>query len=443
MDAQRHSGQLSLREKAVCVFAGCCILAMPFAGKISIAHLPVSLSDLGLLLAFLLLLPSWRRVGFVNAAWYSLVPLIPFLGCVALSACCAEKAFPALKELVQIGFYCVAGGITFSHLAKLGLWKRLLPVFLSGGVALGSLAALLPFFSLPFDPSRVFGPPAMGLACLAELVFLLRALKPGKGLPQPARPLPKSLSCKERDLWAPPSLVGKGVGGLGPKNLTQIPFEESSPLLDPSGENSLHAGVENSFSNGPANGIEIPAPDDFVPPTIRDTSGTWRSARRALTCFGFLILAALLVRVHVPEPVDTSDGTPKKSPTLIPQRYLEGYAALSVLADYPLFGLGPGEYQDRIGAYYQGMPKENTLALGTRIGYAVLLASGGIFCLASFLYWTWILWDRSSESKRRSGFRGFLLVFWTIGFLTPLLVGPVLLPLLVFQGCLYGEDSHE
>jgi len=45
-----------------------------------------------------------------------------------------------------------------------------------------------------------------------------------EALTQTVRPLPESLSCKERDLWTPPSLVGKGVGGLGSEKEVCLPW---------------------------------------------------------------------------------------------------------------------------------------------------------------------------------------------------------------------------
>ena len=138
-------------------------------------------------------------------------------------------------------------------------------------------------------------------------------------------------------------------------------------------------------------------------------------------------------------------ATPKQNTegASIPQRYLEAYAALCVVADRPLFGVGLGAYQEHIGRYYQGMPKENTIVPGTQIGYAVLLASGGILCLASFLYWTVAIWRKAKHSREQTMIRLFLLVLWSAGFLTPLFVGHFLLPLVVAHAYTFSAGGNR
>ena len=127
----------------------------------------------------------------------------------------------------------------------------------------------------------------------------------------------------------------------------------------------------------------------------------------------------------------------------VPQRFLEAYAALSVLSSHPLTGLGLGSYQVHIGAYFQGMPKENSIAPGTQIGYCILIASTGVCGLAAFLYWLWQLllraWQCSSRPFAMLAAPAFLVF---VGVLTPILVSQILTPLALVHGLLWiGKDE--
>lgn len=128
----------------------------------------------------------------------------------------------------------------------------------------------------------------------------------------------------------------------------------------------------------------------------------------------------------------------------VPQRFLEGYAALSVLSSHPLTGLGLGSYQVHIGAYFQGMPKENSIAPGTQIGYCILIASTGVCGLAAFLYWLWQLllraWRCSSRPLAMLSTPAFLLF---AGLVTPLLVSQILVPLALVHGLLWNGKDEE
>lgn len=84
------------------------------------------------------------------------------------------------------------------------------------------------------------------------------------------------------------------------------------------------------------------------------------------------------------------DKPPQAVPQLrspIQQLWLEAYAAVTVLGQRPLLGLGPGNYQSHIGEYYKAMPKDNTLAPGTQVGYAVVIASTGLLGLSALIFW--------------------------------------------------------
>jgi O-antigen ligase len=154
-------------------------------------------------------------------------------------------------------------------------------------------------------------------------------------------------------------------------------------------------------------------------------------------------LCAVILTTHLCFTGRAATSQQNTEGAVFPQRRLEAYAALCVVADRPLFGVGLGAYQEHIGLYYQGMPKENTIVPGTQIGYAVLLASGGLLCLASFLYWTVAIWKMAKQSPGQTMIRLFLLVLWSIGFLTPLFVGQILLALVVMHAytCSAGGES--
>lgn len=121
--------------------------------------------------------------------------------------------------------------------------------------------------------------------------------------------------------------------------------------------------------------------------------------------------------------------------TAIPQRYLEGYAALSVLAEQPVTGVGLGNYQRHIGKYYQGMPKANTIAPGTQMGYAVLLASTGIPGLGAYIYWLAQMWCGNKGNRRLGPYRRLPLAGLILcGILTPINVGYILIMLVLLHG---------
>ncbi len=124
----------------------------------------------------------------------------------------------------------------------------------------------------------------------------------------------------------------------------------------------------------------------------------------------------------------------------VPQRYIEAYAALGVLADRPLWGVGPGNYQAAIGPYYQGLPKANTMEHGSQVGAAVLLATLGISGFATAAWWFMGLWGAAGAWRMR----GALTMVLVAACLSPMLIAPVFLPLALLHAVMAGqrEDAY-
>jgi len=70
------------------------------------------------------------------------------------------------------------------------------------------------------------------------------------------------------------------------------------------------------------------------------------------------------------------------------QRFIEWRAALNILADSPVFGVGLGRYQQEIGRYYTRLPKLNSMEPDAQNGYCVTLFTMGLTGLCCF---TWLL----------------------------------------------------
>ena len=64
------------------------------------------------------------------------------------------------------------------------------------------------------------------------------------------------------------------------------------------------------------------------------------------------------------------------------QRYVEWIAAGSLLSSNPVFGVGPGNYQSKIGEYYLSLPKLSTSEPDTQNGWLVLGSTVGIVGMA-------------------------------------------------------------
>lgn len=154
---------------------------------------------------------------------------------------------------------------------------------------------------------------------------------------------------------------------------------------------------------------------------------------------GLAVVVGLGLLAWAPAEATDAPDTEGRLESAVPQRYLEAYAALSVLSDRPLFGTGLGTYQLHIGEYYQGMPKDNTIAPGSRIGYGVLLASMGLLGLSGYLYWLGRLWQhaRSSHYSARH-LHLTLLALLLCGYFTAPFVSQLLVPMGAIHGLAVG-----
>ncbi len=162
---------------------------------------------------------------------------------------------------------------------------------------------------------------------------------------------------------------------------------------------------------------------------------------KALIALVALLGLTLIVWPSLTSFFNHSGDTPDEP---IAQRYLEGYAALDVVSEYPLLGVGLGNYQERIGEFYQGMPKDNTIILGTRMGYCVLVASTGVLGLCGFLFWLVSLFQATGRCKPPPRSLQLLLVTALVwAFFTPVLVGQFLLPLAVAHDLIWKESTSE
>lgn len=153
-----------------------------------------------------------------------------------------------------------------------------------------------------------------------------------------------------------------------------------------------------------------------------------RAATRRAIAGGCAALAILIAWYGLAEPGGSVEMH------RVSERHREAYAAVSVLSEHPLFGVGLGNYQQHIGGYYQGMPKDNTLRPGTHVGHAVMLASTGLLGLAAYLGWLAWLWT-TARGPYRKGAVGALLA---AGFVTPMLTGPALLLTALTHGVIAG-----
>ena len=68
------------------------------------------------------------------------------------------------------------------------------------------------------------------------------------------------------------------------------------------------------------------------------------------------------------------------------QRFIEWFAAMSVLDDKPLLGVGIGNYYSKIGFYYYSLPKINTIEPETQNGYLVTLSTMGLFGFGALIW---------------------------------------------------------
>jgi hypothetical protein len=148
-----------------------------------------------------------------------------------------------------------------------------------------------------------------------------------------------------------------------------------------------------------------------------------------------MALTALLVIVLPgPQPNPTAER--------VPQRYLEAHAAIGAATEHPLLGVGLADYQERIGEFYGGMPKDNTMAPGSQIGWGVLPASMGLLGLGAFLFWMGAIGKRLRVRSNMAAAAALLAVL-AGGALTTFLVARMLLPLALIHGFAMAETRND
>lgn len=105
-------------------------------------------------------------------------------------------------------------------------------------------------------------------------------------------------------------------------------------------------------------------------------------SRLALGRAGLKVDAAILPiraeKAGQPEPFKTD-------PNILKQRYAEWAAAAAMLGASPAVGVGPGNYQGRIGEFYSPMAKLNTAEPDTQNGWLVLGSSVGLPAMLALL----------------------------------------------------------
>ena len=162
--------------------------------------------------------------------------------------------------------------------------------------------------------------------------------------------------------------------------------------------------------------------------------------RRVFTLLSVSLVAALIF-------FNSSEkaGGPAPVPQLrseIGQRWLEAYAAMTVTSRFPLLGLGPGNYQQHIGEYYGALPKANTMAADSQVGYGVVAASLGLLGLAGLFYWFATLARWMAESRPPAfALAAPLLIALAAGVFTPLFVSPMLAALALLHGVAWGRRT--
>jgi hypothetical protein len=85
----------------------------------------------------------------------------------------------------------------------------------------------------------------------------------------------------------------------------------------------------------------------------------------------------------------------------IQQRYLEMQAALNIIAENTLLGVGLGNYQENIGKSYGELPKVNTSEPNQFNGYLIIGVTMGILGLAAF-FWIFISSLKTNYLKFRN-----------------------------------------
>lgn len=320
-------------ERVAMMLAVLAIALSPIGGKI--APLPLSLSELALLGATVLLFPAAMEDLKSGSIFKTHAYVIPFLMVMFISAIGATDYKEAIKEIIQLLLYCGAGIWVFIKLTKHKDWIQDIRLACTTALVLGVIGTLFIALLYPEQFAMRFGFSTPVILCTIAL-----------------------------------GTIGYSIS------------KDSSAL-----------------------------------------------SRTPLFLMILILAVSWIYSVSQTTPL-ANEGTP--------ERYNEAYAALSVLNDYPIFGVGPGNYQLRIGEYYQGMPKYNTIEPGTRIGYTVISVTLGVAGLASFLYWCLGMWRMAQKPLRLP-----LALLMCFGFLTPLLVSQLLMPLCLLHSLIITTKENE
>lgn len=142
----------------------------------------------------------------------------------------------------------------------------------------------------------------------------------------------------------------------------------------------------------------------------------------------------------VNEP-DFQDGDAYKelgSTKLVKNEYLEMLASINLISENALLGVGAGNFQDNIGAYYNELPKINTTEPGLNNGYLIIASTVGILGLSSLL-WIFFAMLRNSLDQINStatvkhyqiGLYGTILACMVENMFVYLFSGGMLIPFL-------------
>ena len=182
---------------------------------------------------------------------------------------------------------------------------------------------------------------------------------------------------------------------------------------------------------------------------------SWFASRRAFAiCLaaiivGLLVMPYLLPRNYQDTLVELA--TPSYQGE-VKKQYLEWQAALNLLEDNCLLGVGIGNYQTNIGRYYYFMPNVEILEPDSNSGYLVVASTLGLLGLIALIailfHFGRRAWKLQMRDRPRTGLvwglRGSLVSFAVVSFFTLLLVrGTGLAVAFILALILALEVPHE
>jgi hypothetical protein len=126
----------------------------------------------------------------------------------------------------------------------------------------------------------------------------------------------------------------------------------------------------------------------------------------------------------------------------IKNNYLEMQAALNLMSDSPLLGVGLGNYQNYIGTCFKGFPKVNTAEPNQNNTYLIIGSTMGILGLSALFYILWSFLKKSfSNFKGREnneiekilalGLTGSMITLVIEGFFSFIFNASLIVPLIV------------